>query len=213
MKVKACGITNLNDGLLAAEAGVWAVGFIFVKDTPRYINPEKARKIIESLPNEVEKVGVFMDLAIEEVIEVSNFTKITKIQLHGEESPEYCLKLAQTTGKEIIKSILIKNINDIELINQYKTFVSYILLDTFSEKQKGGTGKTFDWEIAKQAKKYDVPIILAGGLNPDNIETANAQVEPFVLDLSSGIEKTKGIKDEQKLEKLKKIIHTNRANL
>ncbi len=213
MKVKACGITRLEDALLAVDAGVWAVGFIFVKDTPRYIMPQKAAQIIKNLPEKVERFGVFADAEISEVIDISGSAGVTKIQLHGEESPGYCSKTGLMAGIEIVKAIRIKDINDLELINRYREYVSYILLDTFARKQRGGTGKAFDWNIAKRAKLYNMPIILAGGLSPGNLDLAYREVNPFALDLSSGLEASKGIKDKEKIKSLKNIIKNNKAGL
>ncbi|OGI03017.1 MAG: hypothetical protein A2Y25_03740 [Candidatus Melainabacteria bacterium GWF2_37_15] len=211
MKVKICGITRLEDAMLAVDVGVWAVGFIFAKNTPRYITPEDARNIIDSLPDNMEKVGVFVDCLVSEVLNISKLTGITKIQLHGSEPPEYCSNIQQIINKEVIKAIQVRDIEDLIPIKQYKGNVSYILLDTFCENQRGGTGKTFDWVIAKEAKGYNIPIILAGGLNPENILTAYQEVMPFALDLSSGVEVSKGIKDCEKLKCLKNIIGANRA--
>lgn len=209
IRVKVCGITRLEDALAAAESGMWAVGFVFVRGTPRFIEPEKALKIIENLPKPLEKTGVFADSSLNKVKEVSQLANITKIQLHGDETPEFCAEVSGITGKEVIKAFPMSNINDIEQIVPYKASVSYILLDTHSKTQKGGTGKTFDWNIAKAAKQYDLPLILAGGLNPDNILKAYLEVKPFALDLSSGLEVSRGIKDPEKIRELGKICCQN----
>ena len=202
IKIKICGITRKEDTLLAAELGAWAVGFIFVKNTPRYISPEKVAEIIKELPQNLIKIGVFADESIEEIKSIAIQTGITKIQLHGEESPDFCENLAKLTGKEIIKAIKVKSDEDLQLITQYKDKVSFVLLDSYCENQLGGTGKTFDWEIAKKAKEYGIPIILAGGLNPDNIKQAYEAVKPYAFDISSGVEISKGVKDNEKLRKL-----------
>lgn len=211
MRVKVCGITRLEDARLAADAGAWAVGFIFVPDTPRYITSESVGRVVSKLPESLEKVGVFADSPINEVIKITKQAGITKIQLHGTESPEYCTDIAEATGKEVIKAFRVKQQSYIELIERYREKISYILLDTFSEKHLGGTGETFDWNIAKQAKRLNIPLIIAGGLNPENIMAAYSELEPYALDLSSGLEKAKGIKDEKKLKELKKIINLKRA--
>ena len=236
IKIKICGITRLEDALFAVDAGFWAIGFIFVKNTPRYITPQKAREIINNIPGKIEKIGmneekaflsgenelqnnscfatlplrigVFADCLFDEVVRDSEIAGISTIQLHGNETPEFCSKLSKCTGKKIIKAIQIKNKESLKLINKYKNSVSYILLDSYSEKLKGGTGKTFDWSIAKETQSYDIPLIIAGGLNPDNLIAAYEEIKPFALDISSGVEKSKGIKDINKLKILKKIIHT-----
>ena len=201
-KIKICGITRQQDAKLAAELGAWAVGFIFVENTPRYIQPEKAFEIIKTLPEKINKIGVFANASAEKITEITKIAEITKIQLHGDESPDFCKKLAGLTGKEIIKAIRINSENDLDLINIYKENVSFILLDSYSEKHIGGTGKTFDWEIAKKAKEKGVPIILAGGLNPKNIKQAYETVQPYALDVASGTESTRGVKDPEKLKNL-----------
>jgi len=202
IRIKICGITRKEDALLASKLGAWAVGFIFVKNTPRYISPENAAEIIEILPRNIEKIGVFADISLEKINNIAIETKITKIQLHGKESPEFCENLAKLTGKEIIKAIRVKSEDDLKLITQYKDKVSFVLLDSYCENNLGGTGKIFDWEIAKKAKEYGIPIILAGGLNPDNAKQAYEIVKPYALDISSGVEVSKGIKDPEKLRKL-----------
>ena len=202
IKIKICGITRKEDALLAAELGAWAVGFIFVKNTPRYISPDNAAEIIKKLPENLIKIGVFADISLEEIKNIAIQAGITKIQLHGGESPEFCENLAKLTGKEIIKVIRVKSEADLKLITQYKDKVSFILLDSYSETELGGTGKVFDWEIAKKAKEYGIPVILAGGLNPDNAKHAYETIIPYALDISSEIEISKGIKDHEKIKKL-----------
>jgi len=206
MRIKVCGITRPEDALLAVEAGVWAVGFIFVRNTPRCLEPEQAADIIKQLPGNVEKFGVFANNSPDEVINISEEVGITKIQLHGEETPEYCSKVRMITEIDVIKAIRIKDMDDLLPIKNYMNSISYVLLDTFSEKQRGGTGKTFDWAIAKQAKRYDIPLIVAGGLNPDNVMAAYTQVRPFALDMASGVETAPGIKDPHKINLLKELI-------
>lgn len=207
VKIKICGITRKQDALLAAELGAWAVGFIFVKNTPRYILPEKAAEIIKILPKSFIKIGIFADVSLEEIKNIALETGITKIQLHGDESPEFCENLAEITGKEIIKAIKVKSFEDLKFITLYKDKVSFVLLDSYCERQLGGTGKTFDWEIAKKAKEQEIPIILAGGLNPDNAKQAYEIVKPYALDISSGVEECKGVKDSEKLKELFSVFY------
>ncbi|MEI8390359.1 MAG: phosphoribosylanthranilate isomerase [bacterium] len=202
IRIKICGITGKEDALLAAKLGAWAVGFIFVKNTPRYISPEKATEIIKNLPANLVEIGVFANESAEDIKTTVIEAGITKIQLHGDESPQFCKKLAEITGKEIIKAIKIKSIENLEIISRYKDKVSFILLDSYCEEQLGGTGKVFDWEIAKKANEQGIPVILAGGLNFDNAKQAYEFVKPYALDISSGVEKDKGIKDAEKLKTL-----------
>lgn len=208
IKVKICGVRNSKDARYAAQLGAWAIGFIFVKMSPRYIEIEEAHRIIELLPVNVEKIGVFADASIDEIKNTVKNTAITKVQLHGNESPELCEELKKTLNIPLIKAIRISKNKDIEIIGDYSSCVESILLDSYSKNQLGGTGESFNWEIAKQAKKFNVPIILAGGITSSNIEEAYLSVEPYAIDLSSGIEKSKGIKDHSLLEKLFSIVST-----
>ena len=202
IKVKICGITRLEDGLLASELGAWAIGFIFVKASPRYIEPEKAAEIIKFLPENVQKIGVFANNFVDEILNFVNESKITQIQLHGDETPEFCTTLQEKTGLPIIKAFRIKNSSSLQAINPYKDTVSSILLDSYSEKELGGTGKSFDSDIAIEAKHFGMPIILAGGVNPDNIKNLVIKTVPYGVDISSGVESSKGIKDHNKLKEL-----------
>lgn len=200
--IKICGITRQEDAKLTAKFGAWAIGFIFVKNSSRYIEPEEATKIIQNLPESLEKVGVFADVSLQEIKDITYTTKITKIQLHGDESREFCAEISNITNLPVIKAFRIKDFSDLDKIAEYKNYIFAALLDTFSSNQLGGTGKVFDWNIAKQAKLLDIPIILAGGLNPENIVQAYSEVQPYALDVSSGVEKSPGIKDHDKIEKL-----------
>ena len=201
-KIKICGITTLEDALLVAELGAWAVGFIFVKSSPRYVEPEKAAEIIEALPENIEKIGVFVNPTIDEIQSIIHKVKLTKIQLHGNESKEFCTTLKNSTGLSIIKAIRVKEFDDLKIIQNYKETAVAILLDSYSPQEFGGTGKSFNWEIAVEAKKYGIPIILAGGVNQDNIKEAYSKLKPYAIDISSGVELKKGIKDHKKLKDL-----------
>ncbi len=202
IKVKICGITNINDAKKAVELGAWAVGFIFVPDTPRYITPEKAKNIIQILPDNVLKFGVFMDSSTNDVINIAKYTGLSTIQLHGKESVEYCKQIKENNKFSLVKVFRVKDNQNVEQISLYKDVADFILLDSYTKGQVGGTGKTFNWELALESKKFGLPIILAGGLNPNNINNAYNQVKPYAFDVSSGVEKTKGLKDHNKLESI-----------
>lgn len=201
-KIKICGITRFEDAQLAASLGAWAVGFIFVKESARYISAQNVFEITSKLPEKIEKIGVFVNSTLESVVQCAKIANLSMVQLHGEESAQYCLELKNKLDLPIIKAFRVKSKDDIEQIEQYKDIVSFILLDSYSEKEHGGTGMVFDWNLALQAKGLDIPLILAGGISPKNINEALEQVSPFAVDISSGVEKEKGIKDHELLKQL-----------
>jgi len=195
MKVKICGITNIDDALYAAELGVDALGFIFVKSSMRYIAPKAARKIIQELPPFIIPVGVFVDMPQEGIIELIEQTRIKCVQLHGNETPK------QLAGFSVpaIKSFRVKNDFDVQQLRRFSA--SAFLLDTYVDGALGGTGKTFDWSIAIKVKSFG-RIILSGGLNPENIIEAAQKVKPYAVDVNSGVEESPGKKDRTKLKLL-----------
>jgi phosphoribosylanthranilate isomerase len=201
MKVKICGITNMEDALLSAELGADALGFIFVKTSPRHIRPSTARKIIQELPPFVIPVGVVADAEHDEILELIDETGICCVQLHGNESPKQLAKFPVPA----YKSFCVDKEFNLETLQRYKG--SAYLLDTHVEGMLGGTGKTFDWDIAVKAKAYG-RIILAGGLTPENIVEAIQKVQPYAVDVNSGVESAPGKKDKNKLEQLFKTIRS-----
>lgn len=187
-RVKVCGITNIEDALKVVYYGASAVGFIFTKKSPRYVSPSRAKKIIEALPPFIMPVGVFVDQNERAVREICQFTQIKTLQFHGDERPVYCKRF---TGFKIIKAFRIEAFFDPLMIQKYK--VDAYLFDTYQKDIKGGTGKTFNWDLIKD-KKFDKPVILSGGLAADNIKQAIETVAPFAVDVSSSLEKTPGVK-------------------
>ena len=196
-KVKICGITNLEDALLSAKFGADALGFNFYEKSPRYILPGKAREIIEKLPPEILKVGVFVNESLEKIAEIAETAKLDALQLHGEETPEFARELKAKTDLEIIKAFRVRREFKPEDVLQYDT--DAILLDAYNPQEHGGTGETFDWEIAKNVQKISPKMFLAGGLSPDNIAKAIFEVKPFAVDACSSLESEKGIKDSKKV--------------
>jgi phosphoribosylanthranilate isomerase len=195
-KIKICGITNMEDALLAFSLGVDAVGFVFA-ESKRRITAVNASRIIDALPMSILKVGVFVNEEEKRIREILEICRLDALQFHGDEPPSYIRKFREKT----IKSFRIKDKRSLKAIPKYKA--SAYLLDTYSPKQYGGTGKTFNWDSAVEAKKYG-PIILAGGLNPDNVEEAIRKVQPCAVDVSSGVESSPGKKDPRKLEEFVK---------
>jgi phosphoribosylanthranilate isomerase len=196
-KVKICGITNLEDALLSAKFGADALGFNFYEKSPRYIAPEKAREITEQLPPEILKVGVFVNESLERIAEIAAIAKLDALQLHGEETPEFARELKAKTNLEIIKAFRVSPNFQPEDVLNYET--DAILLDAYSPKEHGGTGETFDWEIAKKVQEIFPKMYLAGGVSNENIRSAIHHVRPFAIDTCSRIEIEKGKKDKIKL--------------
>lgn len=205
--IKICGITNLDDALFAADYGADALGFVFFEKSPRYITPEKAREVISHLPPFITTVGVFVNEETRKIKDILKFSGINILQLHGDESIEECHIFS--VSMRIIKAFRVKDFMNLKLLEKYKYIASAFLLDTYSEEAFGGTGQTFNWDIAVEAKRFG-KIILSGGLNPDNIEKAIRYVKPYAVDVSSSIEKDKGKKD---LKKMKEFIERAKAAL
>lgn len=193
--IKICGITNIDDAKLALAYGASALGFIFYPKSKRYCPIEKAEIICRSLPPFVYTVGVFVNEEKNKILEINQRCYLSAVQLHGDESVNFCASLRSCS---IIKVFHIENYNDIKKISSYIPFVSSYLLDTKSIDY-GGTGKTFDWDIAIKAKRYNHPIILSGGLSSQNVNEAIRYVKPDGIDLCSSIEAYPGKKDPQKL--------------
>ena len=201
IKVKICGMTQLKDALFAVEQGVDAVGFIFYKKSPRAVTMKTVREIITKLPPLVDTVGVFVNESAERLNKIADYCGLDLVQLHGEESPAFCRKI----HRRVIKAFRVKDLQSIKQLEKFP--VSGFLLDTFSDDLHGGTGKTFDWNLALPAKKMG-PVILAGGLTPRNILQAVRQVRPYGVDVCSGVEKSPGIKDLEKVRTFLKNIRS-----
>lgn len=193
VRIKICGITNLDDALAAIEYGADALGFVFHSKSPRSVTPETAKNIVSGLPPFINAIGVFVDEDKSEIEKIVRYVELNTVQLHGSEPPENCNLCRKT-----IKAIRVKDLTDLEPLKKYN--VSAFLLDTYSHDSIGGTGQIFNWAIAVEAKKFG-RIILAGGLTPKNVEEAIKWVEPYGIDVATGVESTKkGIKDHKKLK-------------
>jgi phosphoribosylanthranilate isomerase len=195
MRVKICGITRVVDALDAVETGASAVGFIFVRSSPRYISPARALTIVKELPSGVPAVGVVADLQREEIMRLLDEAGVNALQFHGNETPE------ELSGfpVPVYKAFRVGQAFDAAQIAEYSggTF----LLDTAVPGKVGGTGVTFDWQIARRAKQYG-RLILAGGINEFNVARAVMEVQPFAIDVNSGVETAPGIKDGEKIKRL-----------
>ena len=194
IRVKICGITNLEDAIAAAELGADAVGFVMYPKSPRCVKPAQVKLIISQLPPYVTPVGVFANQDFQEVWKMMEACGFDLAQLQGNEAPEFCQRL----DSRVIKAIRVRDGDSIKQMSKYA--VRAFVLDTYLEDQFGGTGERFDWDLAVQARQYG-RIILAGGLTPENVREAVAKVEPYGVDVSSGVEKHLGKKDHAKIEK------------
>ncbi len=204
--VKICGITNLEDALALCEYGADAIGFIFYRNSPRFIEPHKAGEIIKELPPFVTAVGVFVNEDISAVNKIAREAGLNVVQLHGNESTEFCEKI---TGR-VIKSFKVKKGEAKTLYHEMEKYNVYAyLLDTYKEELEGGTGVVFDWDIAMEAGKLG-RIILAGGLTPENVADAIKKVRPYAVDVSSGVEERPGKKD---LKKVREFIRKAKGAL
>ncbi|MDH3325539.1 MAG: phosphoribosylanthranilate isomerase [Gammaproteobacteria bacterium] len=194
-RIKICGITRLEDALKAIELGVDALGFVFVKSSPRYISAQDAKAIINQLPPFAQTVGLFMNQPCEEVQGIVRETALNLLQFHGDESVSFCKQF----DTPYIKAIPMGGgVNPVEYAALYSTAVGF-LLDSHQKGASGGSGDKFDWESIPAG--FSKPLILAGGLTVDNVESAVKQVRPYAVDVSSGVEAEKGVKAADKMKK------------
>ena len=196
-KIKFCGLTTLTDAELAVAAGAWAIGLIFWPGSKRRCTIESAAEISSALRRRVQVAGVFVNATLDEVAATADAAQLSMIQLHGDEGPAYCSEVARRTGAKVIKAARVRSGADIRALAAFHT--DFHLLDSYSPGQPGGTGETFAWDLAA-AHRGRVPLILSGGLNPDNVAEAVAAVRPFAVDVASGVERRPGRKDAAKLE-------------
>ena len=191
--VKICGITRAEDALAAARSGAHAIGLVFYRPSPRYIEPDAAAAIVRALPPFVTPVGLFVDASEEEVRAIVARTRVQLLQFHGSESPDYCARLELPYMKAV------RMRPGIDLLQYAGDFhlAKALLLDAFQEGLHGGTGALFDWSLIPQA--LPMPVVLSGGLTPENVGDAVRRVKPFAVDVSSGVELSKGIKDAARI--------------
>ena len=194
VKVKICGITNLADGMAAVEAGADALGFVFYDPSPRCITIEAASKLTRQLPPFVMRVGVFVNAPQHVVVHAIRECGLSLLQFHGDEAPEYCLQF----GLMSMKAFRIQDAASLQALRNYPT--DAWLLDAYVADKPGGTGDTFNWNLALEAQKLGRPIFLAGGLTPENVAEAVRRARPYGVDVSSGVEAAPGRKDHAKIK-------------
>jgi phosphoribosylanthranilate isomerase len=196
-RVKFCGITNLEDAQAAVELEPWALGMIFWPQSPRACDPGVAQQIGARLRREVELAGVFVNSSIDEIAALAEVVPLSLIQLHGDEGPSFCVEVARRTGARVVKARQVRSISDVRDLDRFRT--DFHLLDAHTKGKRGGTGETFDWELATTRLRQEIPLILSGGLTAENVGEAISVVNPYAVDVASGTESAPGIKDHEKL--------------
>ncbi len=201
-RVKICGLTRPEDAALAAELGAWALGVIFAPESPRRLDPGLAAEVLGPAPADVERAGVFVNASLRDIEEAVAAAGLTVLQLHGEEDASFCREAGGVTGLPVIKALRVSDAASLEGVVRFDT--DYVLLDTYRAGSHGGTGETFDWQLAAEIplEQRASRIILSGGLGPENIRAAVGAVAPFAVDVSSGVEEAPGIKSADRLAEL-----------
>jgi phosphoribosylanthranilate isomerase len=196
VRVKVCGITRPEDAELAVELGAWALGFILWPASPRAADPAEAAGIALALRRRAELVGVFVNASLDEIAQAAEALHLSHVQLHGDEGPSFCAEVARRTGAKVIKAVRVASAADLQDLERYHT--DFHLLDTAARGKRGGTGETWDWALAARRRRK-IPAILSGGLTAENVAAGIAAVEPYAVDVASGVEAAPGIKDPAKL--------------
>ncbi len=194
MRIKICGITDPEDAKAAVRSGAHAVGFVFAEKSPRHISRDRVREIVSCLPPFVESVGVFVNESHDRVRDLIDYCGLDLVQFHGEEDPGYC----RAFMPRAIKAFRVRDVSVVKEIRAYRASVRAVLVDSWSSKAHGGTGKAFDWDIAREVvEEVEMPVLLAGGLDSSSVAEAVAMVRPFGVDVSSGVETAPGRKDRK----------------
>jgi phosphoribosylanthranilate isomerase len=196
--VKICGITRHEDAELAVSLGAWAIGLIFHEPSPRAADPAVAAEIGAAFHRRAEVCGVFVNRPLEEVERLADVCTLSMVQLHGDEGPEYCSEIARRTGAKVMKAARVKDAASLQALSAFRR-VDYHLVDAHHPDLFGGTGETFDWELLR-ARRSKVPLVLSGGLTPDNVAAAIEAAHPWGVDSASGTEASPGIKDPAKVQ-------------
>ena len=196
--IKICGITNLEDAKAAVRFGADQIGLNFYPRSPRYVTVEQARRIAETVTSKAASVGVFVNASLQGIAEIARTVALDAIQLHGDETADFIKELRDETGLKVIKAIRVAA--TFEPAEQNSFGADAVLLDSFSDRERGGTGKTFDWDFARRFSKLGPKVYLAGGLTPENVREAIATVQPYAVDTCSGVESSPGTKDHLRLK-------------
>jgi phosphoribosylanthranilate isomerase len=196
-KIKFCGITRMEDAELAVSLGAWAIGLILWPGSKRACDPAEGVRISNALRRKVEVVGVFVNQSLDEVAALADMLHLSIVQLHGDEGPSYANEVARRTGAKVIKAQSVRLAADVIAVQAFHT--DFHLLDTHRAGMRGGTGETFDWTMLRR-RSSKVPLILSGGLTPENVGAAIAATHPFAVDVASGVEASPGIKDPEKMK-------------
>jgi phosphoribosylanthranilate isomerase len=197
-RVKVCGITRLEDAELAVELGAWALGFVLWRRSPRAADPTVAAAIAARLRRRVELVGVFVNPTLDEVSRAADELHLSHLQLHGDEGPAFCAEAARRTGAKVIKAVRVAGRGDFQDLERFHT--DFHLLDAAARGLRGGTGETWDWALAARRRRdRRVPVILSGGLTAANVAAGVEAIDPWAVDVSSGVEAAPGVKDPDKL--------------
>jgi phosphoribosylanthranilate isomerase len=202
-KVKICGITDAQDAVRAADLGAWAIGLIFHPPSPRAVGHDDAAAVVAAVRRRVEVAGVFVNAPLDEVARRADELGLTLLQLHGDEGPAYCAEAARRTGARVIKAARVRTRGDVDALGPFHT--DFHLLDGHAAGRHGGTGRAFDWSLARARR--GVPLILSGGLSPGNVGEAIAAVRPWGVDVASGVEAEPGRKDPDKLDAFFAAVH------
>lgn len=203
-RVKVCGVARLEDARLAAELGAWAVGIVFHPESPRLCDPATAEQIGHELKRRAEVAGVFVNWPLDELEHVADRCGLTILQLHGDEGPAYCREAARRTGCRVMKAVAAKDAKSVRTLDAYRE-ADFHMLDAHSERVRGGSGTTFDWSLAGHHRSQ-VPLVLSGGIDPDNAAEAVAAVRPFAVDSASGTDAEPGVKDPDKVRALLRAV-------
>ena len=209
-RVKICGVSDPADARRVADLGAWALGMIFWPQSPRACALDTADAIGAELQRRLELVGVFVNATLDEIAETADRCNLSVVQLHGDEGPAYCREVARRTGAKVMKAVRVRDAAQLHDLQRFHT--DFHLLDAYSPRTPGGTGETFDWELARRHPRTP-PVVLSGGLDPDNVGLAVETARPFAVDVASGTEAAPGRKDPAKLTAFVRAVEEADARL